>query len=276
MDLGLAGKTVIVTGGNGGIGRGITLAFAAEGANVVIAARDVQKSEETRRDAAGLQGRVECMATDVTSRASVAALVDATLERLGGIDVLVNNAGGVARPVPFLEQTDEDADWEVALNLHGVRLCSQLVGRHMAARGTGSVVNISSNSSLLGEAAQQCANYGGTKGYVNSLTKALAFEWAPLGIRVNNIAPGWIVPHDETQVSANSFWERFGFELFGRPEAMRQQAEAGTLFNIANQPIRRVGRPEDIANLCLFLASEVSSFITGHTISVSGGVHMMS
>jgi NAD(P)-dependent dehydrogenase (short-subunit alcohol dehydrogenase family) len=274
VDLQLGGKTVIVTGGNGGIGRGITLAFATEGCNVVIAARDTAKGEEVVRDAAALPGTVICHATDVTSRASVAALVAATLARFGAIEVLVNNAGGVCRPGPFLEQVDEDADWEIALNVHGVRLCAQLVGRHMAERKAGSVINVSSNSSLLGEAAQHCVNYGGTKGYVNSLTKALAYEWAPLGIRVNNIAPGWIVPHEEGQVSANSFWQRFGFDLFGRPDDMQRQAEAGTLFNIGNQPIRRVGRPEDIANLCLFLASDVSSFITGYTISVSGGVYM--
>ena len=274
MDLGLHGRTVIVTGGNGGIGRGISLAFAAEGCNVVIAARDTAKGEEVCMDARALPGVTTCHATDVTARSSVDALVASTLERFGAIDVLVNNAGGVCRPGPFLEQSDEDAEWEIALNLRGVRNCSQSVGRHMARRGAGSVVNISSNSSLLGEAAQQCANYGATKGYVNSLTRALAFEWAGLGIRVNNIAPGWIVPHAEGQVSANSFWQRFGFDLFGRPEEMRRQAEAGTLFNIGNQPIRRVGRPEDIANLCLFFASDVSSFITGYTVSVSGGVYM--
>jgi len=274
MDLGLKGKTVIVTGGNGGIGRGISLAFAGEGSNVVIAARDTAKGEEVCRDAAALAGTTVCHATDVTDRASVDALVEATLARFGAIDVLVNNAGGVCRPGPFLEQSDADAEWEIALNQRGVRHCTQAVGRHFATRRAGSVVNISSNSSLLGEAAQHCANYGATKGYVNSLTKALAFEWAGLGIRVNNIAPGWIVPWEEGQVSANSFWERFGFELFGRPEEMRRQAEEGALFNIANQPVRRVGRPEDIANLCLFLASDVSSFITGYTISVSGGVYM--
>jgi NAD(P)-dependent dehydrogenase (short-subunit alcohol dehydrogenase family) len=274
VDLGLAGKTVIVTGGNGGIGRGITLAFAREGANVVIAARDVEKAAEVCGDAAGFDAEMLCVATDVTARASVDEMLRTALERFGTVDALVNNAGGVCRPGPFLDQTAEDAEWEIALNIRGVYNCTQAIGRHMAARGQGSIVNISSNSSLLGEAAHYCANYGAAKGYVNSLTKALAYEWAGIGIRVNNIAPGWIVPWEEGQVSANSFWQRFGFEMFGTPEEMKRQAEAGTLFNIGNQPIRRVGRPEDIANLCLFFASDVSSFITGYTVSVSGGVYM--
>jgi NAD(P)-dependent dehydrogenase (short-subunit alcohol dehydrogenase family) len=144
----------------------------------------------------------------------------------------------------------------------------------MLARGTGSVINISSNSSLLGEAAANIAHYGGVKGFVNSFSKALAWEWAKKGIRVNNICPGWIVPYNENEVGSGSFWNRFGFEQIGKPDAMQQALAEGTLYNMSGLPIPRLGRPEDIANLALFLASDVSSYITGQLISVSGGAYM--
>ena len=276
MDFKLQGKTAIITGGNGGIGRGLTLGFAAEGCNTVIAARDTEKAQEVIRDAQaqGVPGKVIAVAADVTDLDSVDAMFAAALKAFGSIDVLVNNSGGVAAPGPFEEQKPEDAQWEFALNIRGVCHCSRAAAKHMLAQGSGSIINISSNSSLLGEAGNNVANYAGCKGYVNSLTKALAYEWAGRGVRVNNIAPGWIVPWEADQVSSGSFWERFGFELFGTPEEMARQAAEGALFNMQNQPIKRVGRPEDIAALALFFASEVSSFITGCTVSVSGGVYM--
>ena len=142
------------------------------------------------------------------------------------------------------------------------------------ASGRGSIVNISSNSSLLGEAAAGVAHYGAAKGFINSLTKGLAWEWARQGIRVNNICPGWIVPHTAEDVGEGSFWNRFGFEQIGRPEDMERARREGTLFNMSSLPIPRLGRPEDIAYLALFLASDRSSYITGQLISVSGGAYM--
>lgn len=276
MELSLRGKTAIITGASGGIGRGLALAFAGEGCNTVIACRDTRKGEEVARAAteAGAEGTTRVIATDVTDRASVDAMVAETLREFGRIDVLVNNAGGVHQPCPFLEQDLAGMQWEIDLNIWGVIHCTQAVGRHLLEQGSGSVVQITSNSSLLGEAGEYVANYGGTKGYVNSLTKALAYEWAGTGVRVNAIAPGWIVPWQEDQVSENSFWRRFGYDQFGTPEQMQKQAQEGSLFNMSNQPIRRVGRPEDIANLALYFASDVSSFVTGHLVSVSGGVYM--
>jgi NAD(P)-dependent dehydrogenase (short-subunit alcohol dehydrogenase family) len=106
---------------------------------------------------------------------------------------------------------------------------------------------------------------------VNSLGKTLASEWGPKGVRVNTIAPGWIVPHHNEDIAAGSFWNRLEF---GTPEGMQQALEQGQLPNMSSMPIRRLGRPEDIANLALFLASDVSSYITGQLISVSGGVYI--
>ncbi len=276
MDLGLAGKTVIITGGSGGIGRGLVLEFAREGANVVSASRDDatgrKLAEEARR--LELSGLVLPIKTDVTNRASVDAMVAAANKAFGPIDVLVNNAGGVAHPSAFEELDESARRWEIALNVDGVVNCAQAVSKDMLSRQSGSIVNISSNSSLLGEAAAGVVHYGSVKGFVNSFTKGLAFEWAKKGVRVNNICPGWIVPYKDEDVGSGSFWNRFGFEVMGRPDEMEKALADGTLFNMSNLPIPRLGRPEDIANLAMFLASERSSYITGQLISVSGGAYM--
>jgi NAD(P)-dependent dehydrogenase (short-subunit alcohol dehydrogenase family) len=274
MDLGLAGATTIVTGGSGGIGRGMVRAFAEEGALVVIATRDAEKGREVADSCAGLPGEVALVPTDVTDREAVVALAGEAESRFGPVRVLVNNAGGVAYPRPFLEKPREEAEWEVALNVWGVLHSCEVVGRGMVERGQGSIVNVTSNSALLPEAANHVAHYGGAKGYVMSLSKALAYEWGPLGVRVNCVAPGWIVPHEKDHVGEGSFWKKYGYELFGTPDEMAAQAESGALFNVASQPIRRIGRPEDIANLTLFLASERASFVTGQLVSVSGGAYM--
>jgi NAD(P)-dependent dehydrogenase (short-subunit alcohol dehydrogenase family) len=275
MDLGLAGKTAIITGGSGGIGRGLVLGFAAEGCNVVIATRDAKKGQEVADAAAELPGETSLIQTDVTDRENVAATVAQTLERHGQIDVLVNNAGGVAHPHPTLEKPDDQWEWELNLNIWGVVHCTRSVGAHMVERGTGSIVNITSNSALLGEAAQQVAHYGGTKGYVMSFSKALAYEWGPLGVRINCVAPGWIVPWEKEHVGEGSFWKKYGYDFFGTPEQMDERAKKGeALPSVDSQPIQRIGRPEDIADLSLFLASERAAHITGQLVSVSGGSYM--
>jgi NAD(P)-dependent dehydrogenase (short-subunit alcohol dehydrogenase family) len=275
MDLGLAGKTAIVTGGSGGIGRGLVLRFAAEGARVVIATRDAEQARAVAEAAAAGPGRVRVVPTDVTDAAAVDALVKESEAAFGPVEVLVNNAGGVAWPRPFLEKPLEESEWEVALNLWGVFHCTRAVGAGMLARGRGSIVNITSNSALDAEAANQVATYAGAKGFVMSFSKALAWEWGPRGVRVNCIAPGWIVPHARDHVGAGSFWKKYGYELFGTPEQMAAAAERGEpLFNVASQPLRRIGRPEDVADLALFLASERAAHITGQLVSVSGGAWM--
>jgi NAD(P)-dependent dehydrogenase (short-subunit alcohol dehydrogenase family) len=276
MDLGLTGKTVIVTGGSGGIGRGLLMEFAREGCNVINASRDMAIGESIAADAKsqGLKGAIVSVKTDVTDRASIDATILVAHERFGPIDILINNAGGVAAQGPFEALSQDTRDWERALNIDGVINCTQAVAEDMLSRGKGSIVNISSNSGLLGEAAQQVVHYGATKGFVNSFSKALAYEWGPKGVRVNNIAPGWIVPYKNEDVGPGSFWNRLIVDNRGKPEQMQQALEDGELQNMANLPIRRLGRPEDIAHLALFLASDVSGYITGQLISVSGGVYM--
>lgn len=276
MNLDLKDKTAIITGGSGGIGQGLVLAFAKEGLNVVSASRDAATGEKLAQKAQelGYPGKILAVSTDVTDRASVDAMVEKCHQAFGPVDVLVNNAGGASEPALFEELTDESRKWEIALNIDGVVNCCQAVADDMLSRGTGSIINISSNSSLLGEAAANIVHYGSVKGFVNSFSKTLAWEWAKKGVRVNNICPGWIVPEDEKDVGGDSFWKRFGFDMMGTPDQMQAALEDGTLWNMSGLPIPRLGRPDDIANLSLFLASDVSGYITGQMISVSGGAYM--
>ena len=153
MDLGLLGKTAFITGGSGGIGRGLVLEFAREGVNVISASRDNATGEALAKEAVkqGLAGRILAVSTDVTDRASVDAAVALGRAEFGPIDILVNNAGGVASPSAFEKLDDESRRWEIALNIDGVVNCCQAVAEDMLSRQSGSVINISSNSSLLGD-----------------------------------------------------------------------------------------------------------------------------
>ena len=212
--------------------------------------------------------------TDVTDRASVDAMVARCNEVFGPVDILVNNAGGATPPKAFTQLDEESRRWEIALNIDGVVNCCQAVAGDMLGRKTGSVINISSNSSLLGEAAAHMVHYGSVKGFVNSFSKTLAWEWAKQGVRVNNICPGWIVPETEEAIGEGSFWRKFGFDMMGKPDQMQTALEEGTLFNMSGLPIPKLGRPDDIAALAMFLSSDRAGYITGQLISVSGGAYM--
>jgi len=276
MDLELSGKTAIITGGSGGIGRGLLLEFAREGLNVISASRDAKTGDKIAKEAKdmGLAGNILAVSTDVTDRKSVDAMVAECNKAFGPVDVLVNNAGGAHHVSPFEDFDEEGRKWEIALNIDGVVNCCQAVSKDMLSRSTGSIINISSNSSLLGEAANYLVHYGAAKGFVNSFSKTLAWEWAKRGVRVNNICPGWIVPENEQDVGDGSFWKKYGFEMMGNPDQMQAALEDGTLFNMSGLPIPMLGRPEDIANTALFLASNKSRYITGQLISISGGAYM--
>lgn len=274
MKLGLEEKTVIVTGGSGGIGRGLVLGFAGEGCRVVVATRDAVKGQEVVEATRDLAGVAILVQTDVTDDGAVESMVTETIERFGQIDVLVNNAGGSPGPSPFLEVGRDQLQWEIDLNVWGVIRCTRAVLAGMVERGDGSIIQITSNSGLVAEAGNTMANYGGTKGYVTAMSRALAYEVGPSGVRVNCIAPGWIVPWNTSHTGEGSFWNKYGYEMFGTPDAMEQQAQEGRLFNIESQRIRRIGRPEDIGHLACFLASDLAGYITGQTISVGGGAYM--
>jgi meso-butanediol dehydrogenase/(S,S)-butanediol dehydrogenase/diacetyl reductase len=237
-------KVAIITGGGSGIGRGIALAFAREGAKVVIAGRDTKKLDAVAREigAACLAARA-----DVSDKDDIKKLVDVTLNGFGKIHILVNNAG-VLLAGTAESHTEEDWDQTFAVNVRGLWLLSRGVLPHMRAAGAGSIVNIGSVLSLV--AARNRVAYAASKGAVLSITRAMALDHAPEKIRVNCICPGIV----ETEMVA-----RFNLS----EEALRQR--------LAWHPLGRFAQPEDIAEAAVFLASDESSWITGAAFPVDGG-----
>jgi NAD(P)-dependent dehydrogenase (short-subunit alcohol dehydrogenase family) len=274
MELGLAGKTVMITGGSGGIGRGLVLGFAREGANVVSVDLDSGDDLVEAARAQGLPGPIFPLRGDIATRAGTDEIIEAAHKRFGRIGVLVNNAGGSATMGPVEALDDETRRWNVAVNIDGMINCTLAVGKDMLAQREGSIINISSNASVSGRSAMMTVHYGGAKGFMNSFSKGLAWEWGERGVRVNTIAPGLIVPHSSDHVrGAGSWWNKPALKALGKPEDYRDGGDAD-IFVRSGALLPRIGRPEDIAYLALFLASHVSSYLTGQLISVSGGGYM--
>ena len=269
-----AGKVAVVTGAASGIGRALSQRLAALDMSVVMADVEGGALEEAAGALAAAGHAVLPVQTDVSQADSVSALAEQAVEAFGTVHVLCNNAGVFAAGLSW-EAPQSDYDWVFGVNVWGVVHCTNAVGAQMLERGSGAIVNITSNSALEPSAGNMVANYAGTKGYVMSMSKALAYEWGPKGVRINCVSPGWIVPYEEDHVGAGSFWRKYGYEFFGTPEQMAAAAEGeGDLFNVEGQPIRRIGRPEDIADVALFLASDRAKHLTGQMISVSGGAYM--
>ncbi|MDO8531732.1 MAG: glucose 1-dehydrogenase [Dehalococcoidia bacterium] len=268
MDLKLAGKTVIVTGGGSNIGRSIALAFGTEGSNVVLADLDERQGVRVADEIMGAKGRALAVKTDVTDPASVARMVDITLKSFGRIDVLVNNVGWT-RDLLFMEKTREEWEKEVKLNFWSVVNCTRAVLDHFIAQKNGVVVSMGSDAGRMGEFRE--AVYGAMKGGVIALSKALARENGRYGIRFNVVCPGMTLPASQEHVSAGSMWNTkeggVGAWVISDADVIERVKKG--------YPLRRIGRPEDIANAVVFLASDAASFITGQTLSVSGGYTMM-
>jgi 2-hydroxycyclohexanecarboxyl-CoA dehydrogenase len=264
MDLGLAGKTVIVTGGASNIGRAIALGFAREGSNVVIADIDEGQAQKVASEAntLGGGGRTIVIRTDVTDHGDVEAMVGRASDEFGRVDVLVNNVGWVLDRL-FLEQPR--AEWEkmVNVNLWGDINCIRAVLPQMAENSYGRIVSISSEAGRMGEYRE--AVYSACKAGIIGLTKSLAREVGRYGITLNVVCPALTVPQSEEEMGEHSMWKAMR-QLF-TPE-MEEKAKQ-------RYPLRRLGMAEDTANAVLFLASDAASFITGQTLSVSGGYTMM-
>lgn len=265
MDLGLAGKTVIVTGGASNIGRAISLAFAREKARVVIADIDQRQGERVAAEAEA-QGaeKVLVVPTDVTDMAAVTRMVEIAESESGPIAVLVNNVGWTREQL-FVEKSREEWEKEIQLNLWSMINCTRAVLDGMIARRYGSVVSIGSDAGRMGEYREGV--YAACKAGVIALSKTLARENGRYGIRFNVVCPGAVIPEDDTEYGEYSLWREPEMNRWITPEVRERIAKA--------YPLRRTGTAEEVAIAVVFLASDAASFITGQTLSVSGGYTMM-
>jgi len=243
----LADQVAIITGSARGIGRATAVALAREGASIVVADINAAGAQEAAAEMVGLGQRAIAVQTDVADQEQVQAMVQRATEAFGRIDILVNNAGNAVLS-PLLETTAAVWDRTLRIHLYGTFFCTQAVVPHMVTQGHGRIVNMSSVSGLVGSAGRVA--YSAAKRGINMLTKVLAVELAPHGIRVNAIAPGAV----ETELT----------------RAAWTQADHEGYFRLT--PVERLGQPEDIAQAVSFLCLPHSDFITGQILAVDGGV----
>ena len=249
MTIDLAGKTALVTGASRGIGRAIAIGYAEAGADLALSARTAEALAETVAAVEGLGRKAVVVPADVTDRDAAQRMVAEALEALGGIDVVVNNAGGTSFMVPFTDLRFSGWDKVMALNTSSVVHVTQAVGSHMLERGSGSVINVASVAAFGG--VPGLTPYGASKAAVVSLTKSLAMEWGSRGVRVNALCPGWTA----TDLNRN-LWEN------------EEASKALT----ATIPMGRWGRAEEMVGAAVFLASDAASYLTGQSIVVDGGM----
>jgi len=243
----LTGRVAVVTGGTRGLGAGFARALAEAGARVVIGGRDEAAGAAMVAALAADGLTAEFVAGDVTEDADVARLLARTLEVFGRVDVLVNNAGACVH-APALEVTDADWQHVIDVNLTAVWRVARTFGRHFVAQGAGSIVNIGSMSGMIVNRPQWQPAYNASKAAVHHLTRSLAAEWGPAGVRVNALAPGYI----KTDMSP-----------VDDPQFRRQWIE--------DAPLQRYGTVEELAPAVVFLASDASSFVSGSVLVADGG-----
>ena len=243
----LAGRTALVTGAGKGLGRAIALGFAAAGADVVLMARTRTDLEAVAREVEALGRQALVAVADATDSRQVDAAVEQAVARFGRVDVLAHAAGGSLRK-PSVEVTDEEWDGVISANLSSTFKVCRAVGRHMLAQGSGSIINLSSTAGMRGRAGN--APYSAAKAAVINLSRALAMEWAPKGVRVNVLAPGrFLTPLTEAEMSVPEKYAAF----------------------VRQVPLGRIGKPEEIQDIAVWLASDASAYVTGSTITLDGG-----
>ncbi len=245
----LGGKVAVVTGSGRGIGRAIGLAFAKEGASLVVNDVHAENANGVVKEIEDLGAKAVAVVADVSVKKEAEKIIDAAIESFGRIDILVNNAG-VTRDAMFLKMTEEDWDEVMIVNLKGVFYCTKAVLKHMVERRYGKIITLGSMAGVSGNVGQ--TNYGASKAGVIGFTLCLAREMAKYGINVNSICPGFI----DTEMTR------------AIPEKVRSTMVPFLKYRAINN---RVGKPEDVANVAVFLASDESSYITGEVIRVTGG-----
>ena len=247
----LAGKSAIVTGGAGGIGRATSLALAAEGARVAVVDLEQDAAEAVAAEIRAAGGEAIAFGADVSAEPDVVRVVAAAAEQFGGIDIAFNNAG-IIRRTTAVETTVEEWDRVFGVNVRGIFLMCKHVVPIMAEKGAGSIINTGSGWGLKG--GGQAISYCASKGAVVNMTRALAIDHGPQGIRVNSVNPG--------DVNTGML----------RDEARQLGQETGSfLAEAADRPLRRMGEPEEIAAAVVWLASDESSYVTGSAMVVDGG-----
>ena len=250
MTISVKNKVAIVTGGGRGIGKAITKRLAAAGAKVVIASRKVENLEATASEFSRLPGQILPVACHVGQKDQIENLVKQTTERFGPVDILVNNSATTLGQGPVLDVTDEMLDKIIEINIKSaLRLLRLIVPKMIERKTGGSIINIASIAGLRPQAGGLL--YSFTKAGLLMMTRSWAQEFGPHNIRVNAIAPGLI----QTDFS----------EFFWKDDARRQRYEKGS-------PLQRIGQPEEIAGMALYLASDEASFVTGQVLVVDGGV----
>jgi NAD(P)-dependent dehydrogenase (short-subunit alcohol dehydrogenase family) len=248
------GKTVVITGGGGGIGKAAATRFLEEGASLVLSSRRREVLDAARQELDPSGDRIELVAGDAGSAAAAARLVEAARERFGSVDVLVNSTG-IFRVVPFLEQTEEQVEEALGSILRPTFYASQAAARAMVESGKGgAIVNVGSMWALDAITATPTSAYSAAQAGRHSLTKNLAIELAPQGIRVNTVALAFV--------------ETPAYERFMPPEQAREVLDSVNAFH----PLGRYGQPEDVVEAILFYAGDGSRWITGTTMPVDGGV----
>jgi NAD(P)-dependent dehydrogenase (short-subunit alcohol dehydrogenase family) len=243
----LEGRTAVVTGSTRGLGRAFATSLAEAGASVVVVGRDVDAAAEVRAELEQLGARSHTVLADLTRRPDVERVLAEAVEAFGRVDVLVNNAGTCIHK-PALEVTDDEWREVMGTNLDALWMASQVFGGHMVERGGGTIVNIGSMSASIVNRPQWQPAYNASKAAVHHLTRSLAAEWAPLGVRVNALAPGYI----RTEMSP-----------VDEPRFQR--------YWIEDAPQQRYGMPDELGPAMVFLASDASSFMTGAVLAVDGG-----